>query len=286
MSNGKILVTGATGLLGARIVQYLQKKLPPGQVVASGRNVIKAPQGVPFRVVDYDHPSTIEAALEGVERVVLVSGNEVGKRVQQHKAVIDAAAAAGVQLLAYTSILKADASPLLLAAEHRGTEEVLRAGKLPFILLRNGWYSENFTNTASLAIQLGFLQSAARDGRFSTAPRDDYAQAAAALILRDDHRPGQTYELAGSTSFSKYEYAELLSRKSGAQVTVQDLTEAQFAAALVKAGLPEGFAKILADSDAHAADGWLFDDSHTMEQVIGRAPITLEQTLDAALDVK
>src|SRR6185369_5100747 len=157
MSNGKILVTGATGQLGTRIVQFLEKKLPSGQVVATGRNVVKAPQGVPFRVVDYDHPATIEAALEGVTSVVLVSGNEVGKRVQQHKAVIDAAERAGVKLLAYTSILKADASPLLLAAEHRGTEEVLQASKLPFIVLRNGWYSENCTNTASLAIQLGFL---------------------------------------------------------------------------------------------------------------------------------
>lgn len=286
MTTGKILVTGATGQLGARIVQFLQAKLSPTQVVASGRNVVKAPPRVTFRVVDYDHPSTIEAALEGVSRVVLVSGNEVGKRVQQHKAVIDAAAAAGVQLLAYTSILKADASPLLLAAEHRGTEEVLRAGKLPFILLRNGWYSENFTNSASVAIQAGFVQSASREGRFSTASRDDYAQAAAALILRDDHSPGQTYELAGSSSFSKREYATLLSRKSGGDVELRELTEEQYVAALARAGLPEGFARILADSDARAADGWLFDDSRTLEHIIGRPTTPLEQSLDAALDVR
>ncbi len=286
MTDGKILVTGATGQLGTRIVQFLQAKLSPAQVVASGRNVVKAPQRVTFRVVDYDHPATIEAALEGVSRVVLVSGNEVGRRVQQHKAVIDAAAAAGVQLLAYTSILKADASPLLLAAEHRGTEEVLRAGDLPFIVLRNGWYSENFTNTASLAIQSGVVLSAARDGRFSTAARDDYAEAAAALILRDDHQPGQVYELAGSTSFSKREYAALLAEKSGGEVQVHDLTETQYTVALTKTGLPEGFARILADSDAHAADGWLFDDSRTLENVIGRPTTPLDQSLDAALDVR
>jgi NAD(P)H dehydrogenase (quinone) len=286
MNNGKILVTGATGQLGTRIVQHLGKKALPGQVVASGRNVVKAPQRVPFRVVDYDHPATIEAALEGVTRVVLVSGNEVGQRVRQHKAVIDAAARAGVQLLAYTSILKADASPLLLAAEHRGTEEVLRAGKTPFILLRNGWYSENFANSASLAIQLGFVQSAAREGRFSTASRDDYAEAAAALILREDHQPGQAYELAGSNSFSKREYAALLSGKSGSEVELRDLGEAQYAAALVKAGLAEDFARILADSDARAADGWLFDESRTLEKIIGRPTTPLEQSLDVALDVK
>ncbi len=286
MTDGKILVTGATGQLGTRIVQCLQMKLPPTQVVASGRNVVKAPQRVTFRVVDYDHPATIEAALEGVSRVVLVSGNEVGRRVQQHKAVIDAAASAGVQLLAYTSILKADASPLLLAAEHRGTEEVLRAGRLPFIVLRNGWYSENFTHTASLAIQSGVVLSAAGGGRFSTASRDDYAEAAAALILRDDHRPGQVYELAGSTSFSKREYAALLAEKSGGEVQVRDLTEAQYIAALTSTGLPEGFARILADCDAHAADGWLFDDSRTLQNIIGRPTTSLEQSLDAALDVR
>lgn len=286
MSNGKILVTGATGQLGTRIVQHLQKNLAPGQVVASGRNVVKAPQGVPFRLVDYDHPATIEAALEGVTRVVLVSGNEVGKRVPQHKAVIDAAAHAGVQLLAYTSILRADTSPLLLAAEHRGTEELLKAGKLPYILLRNGWYSENFTNGASQAIQLGFLAGAARDGRFSTAPRDDYAAAAAVLIVRDDHQPGQAYELAGSSSFSKREYAALLSRKSDGRVDYRDLTETQYASLLIKAGLPEGFARILADSDARAADGWLFDDSRTLEKTIGRATTPLDQSLDGLLDVR
>jgi NAD(P)H dehydrogenase (quinone) len=286
MSNGKILVTGATGQLGARIVQYLEKKLPPGQVVASGRNVVKAPQRVPFRLVDYDHPATIDAALEGVARVVLVSGNEVGRRVQQHRAVIDAAARAGVQLLAYTSILKADASPLLLAAEHRGTEEVLQAGNLPYILLRNGWYSENFTNGASQAIQSGCVLGAARDGRFSSAPREEYAEAAAALILRDDHQPGQAYELAGSTSFSKREYAALLSRKSGGTVENRDLTQTQYATALVQAGLPEGFARILADSEAHAADGWLLDDSRTLEKTIGRPTTPLDQSLDAALDFR
>jgi NAD(P)H dehydrogenase (quinone) len=285
-THGKILVTGATGQLGARIVQHLERRLPPGRLMASGRNVIKAPQRVPFRVVDYNHPATIQAALEGVTRVVLVSGNEVGRRVQQHQAVIEAAARAGVELLAYTSILKADTSPLLLAAEHRATEKVLHTSGVPYILLRNGWYSENFTNGASQAIQWGFVQSAARDGRFSTAPRDDYAEAAATLILRDGHQPGQVYELAGSTSFSKPEYAALLSRKSGATVELQELVETQYATSLMKAGVPQAYARILADCEAQAARGWLFDDGRTLEQVVGRPTVPLERTLDAALDVR
>ena len=284
--SGRILVTGATGQLGSLIVQQLARRVPAEQVIGAGRNAAKSPAGVEFRTLDYDQPATIEAALKGVSRVVLVSGNEVGKRVRQHQAVIEAAARAGVRLLAYTSILKANANPLLLAVEHRGTEEVLAGAGVPYILLRNGWYSENFANNAPVAIQFGVLRSASRQGRFSTAPRNDYAEGAAALILRDDHRPGQAYELAGSSSFDKQEFAALLTRKSGKQVALQDLSAADYAAALVQAGVPEVFANTLADSDSKAADGWLFDDSRTLEKAIGRPTVALEQTLDQVLRKK
>ncbi len=234
MAAGKVLVTGATGQLGSRIVQHLAKKLPAGSVIAAGRNAAKAPAGVEFRKLDYNDPASIEVAVAGIARVVLVSGSEVGKRVVQHKAVVDAATHAGVELLAYTSILKADTNPFQLAVEHRGTEEALAAGKLPYILLRNGWYSENYTSTAAMTIQSGVIRSASANARFSTAPRDDYAAAAAALILRDDHKPGQAYELAGSSSFTKQEYADLLSRKSGKPVVVENLSEAGYVAALLQ----------------------------------------------------
>ena len=283
MSAEKVLVTGATGQLGGLIVRHLLQGLPAASVVAGGRNAAKAPADVEFRHLDYNDPASIEAALQGVTRVVLVSGSEVGKRVPQHKAVIDAAAQSGVRLLGYTSILKGTANPFQLAAEHRATEEVLAAGRLPYILLRNGWYNENYAGTAAIAIQSGVIQSASGQGRFSTASRDDYAAGAAALILRDEHQPGQAYELAGSTSFTKYEYAELLSRKSGKKVVVKDLTEAEYAAALIKAGVPEVFARIVADYDTKAADGWLFDDSRTLERTIGRPTTPMEQTLDTAL---
>jgi len=283
MKPEKVLVTGATGQLGALIVKHLLKTLPPSSVVAGGRNAAKAPPGVEFRHLDYNDPATVAAAMQGITRVVLVSGSEVGKRVPQHQAVIDAAAAAGVKLLGYTSILKADTNPFLLATEHRGTEQVLGASKVPYILLRHGWYSENYAGTAPVAIQHGVVQSASGKGRFSTATRDDYAAGDAALILRDDHRPGQAYELAGSTSFDKYEYADLLSRKSGKKVLVQDLAEGDYAAALMQAGVPAVFAKIVADYDAKSADGWLFNDSRTLEKAIGRPTTTLEETLDKAL---
>jgi NAD(P)H dehydrogenase (quinone) len=283
MSNGKILVTGATGQLGSLIVGHLSRQLPAGSVVAGGRNAAKAPAGAEFRTVDYDQPATLDKALAGIQRVVLVSGSEVGKRVPQHRALIEAAQRAGVELLAYTSILKADTNPFLLATEHRGTEQVLASGNLPYISLRNGWYTENYTGTAQVAIQFGVIQSASRDARFATASRDDFAAGAAALVLRQNHKPGQAYELAGSSSFTKQEYADLLSRKSGKKVVVQNLTEAEYVAALTQVGLPPPVAQIIADADSKAADGWLYDDSRTLEQAIGRPTRTLEQTLDAVL---
>ncbi len=283
MSNERILVTGASGQLGSLIVQHLRRRAPGATIIAGGRRTPAVPEGVEVRTVDYDRPDTLDAALDGVTRVVLVSGSEVGKRVPQHRNVIEAAARAGVKLLAYTSILKADRNPLMLAEEHRGTEQVLAEGKVPYVVFRNGWYSENYTGSAAIAVQFGVVQSASGKGRVSTATRNDYAEGAAALILRDDHRAGQAYELAGSTSFDKYEYAEMLSRVSGKQVVVQDLSAGDYAAALVKAGLPEPFARILADSDSKSADGWLFDDSRTLEKAIGRPTTPMEETVRAAL---
>jgi NAD(P)H dehydrogenase (quinone) len=287
MSMETILVTGATGNLGSKIVQSLLQKAPQAKVIAGARKQEKAAalvgKGAEFRALDYDQPDTIEAALKGVTRVVLVSGTDVGRRVPQHKAVIDAAKRAGVKLLGYTSILRATESPLLLAQEHRGTEEVLAASGLPHILLRHGWYTENSTATAPLSVKFGVVQSCAADGRYSTATRQDYAEGDAALILRDGHSPGQRYELAGSTSWSKGEYAALLSRLSGKPVTYQAMSQPDFAASLVAAGLPEIVAKIISDSDAGAANGWLQDDSRTLEKVLGRPTQTLEKIVEQTL---
>lgn len=278
----KILVTGATGQLGSLIVQHLRRRAPDVQVIAGGRRTATI-EGAEYRHVDYDRPDTLDAAMEGVTRVVLVSGSEAGKRIPQHRAVIDAAARAGVKLLAYTSILNADRNPMQLAQEHRGTEQALAEGRVPYVLCRNGWYSENYLGSAPVAIQYGVLMSASGKGRLSTATRNDYAEGAAALILRDDHQPGQAYELAGSTSFDKHEFAQMLTRLSGKPVAVEDLSEADYAASLLQAGLPEPFARILADSDAKSGEGWLFDDSRTLEKIIGRPTTPIEVTLQEAL---
>jgi NAD(P)H dehydrogenase (quinone) len=270
------------------IAATLAKKVGAAKVIAGGRKGEKAQgliaQGIEFRTLDYDRPDTIHSAMAGASRVVLVSGSEVGKRVAQHKAVIDEARRIGVKLLGYTSILRATESPLMLAAEHRGTEEVLAASGQPHILLRHGWYTENSTNTAPLAVKFGVVQTCAGNGRFSTATRQDYAEADATLILRDGHAPGARYELAGSTSWSKEEYAALLSRKSGKTVAFQPMSEADFAVALARAGLPEPIAKILANSDACAGQGWLQDDSRTLEKVIGRPTTPMEAVVEKVLN--
>jgi NAD(P)H dehydrogenase (quinone) len=287
MRTETILVTGATGALGSKIVRSLLQKAPGAKVIAAARKQDRAAplvaQGAEFRLLDYDRPETIDAAMQGVTRVVLVSGTDVGRRVPQHKAVIDAAKRAGVKLLGYTSILRATESPLLLAQEHRGTEEVLAASGLPHILLRHGWYTENSTATAPLSVKLGVVQSCAGDGRYSTATRQDYAEGDATLILRDGHSPGQRYEMAGSTSWTKGDYAALLSRLSGKPVTYQSMSQVDFAASLVAAGLPEIVAKIISDSDAGAAQGWLQDDSRTLEKVLGRPTTPLEQVVSQTL---
>ena len=288
MKEGKVLVTGATGALGALIVKSLVEKIGTSRVIAGGRKAGKAQplvdRGVEFRTVDYDSTDTIRSALQDVTRVVLVSGSEVGKRIPQHTRVIEECARAGVELVAYTSILRANESPLLLAAEHRGTEEALAASRVPWIALRHGWYTENTTGTAPLSIQLGVVQTCAGEGRYSTATRQDYAEGDARLILADNHTPGQRYELAGSTSFSRPEYAELLSRKSGRKVVCQQLSQADFTAALIGAGLPEPVARIIADSETGAGQGWLQDDSRTLEKVLGRPPKPLETVLDEVLE--
>jgi NAD(P)H dehydrogenase (quinone) len=287
MSTETILVTGATGALGSRIVLSLLQKAPQATIIAGVRTPEKAAalvaKGAQVRLLDYDKPETIEAAMEGVTRVVLVSGNDVGRRVPQHKAVIDAAKRAGVKLLGYTSILRATESPLLLAQEHRGTEVALATSGLPHILLRHGWYTENSTSSAPLAVKFGVVQSCAGEGRFSTATRQDYAEGDAALILKDGHAPGQRYELAGSTSFSRGEYAALLSRLSGSPVRYQVMSQPDYAAALVAVGLPEPIARIISDSDAGAANGWLQDDSRTLEKVLGRPTMPLEEVVQQSL---
>jgi NAD(P)H dehydrogenase (quinone) len=238
--------------------------------------------GVQVRKADYTQHATLQAALAGVNKLLLISSSEVGQRTPQHRAVIDAAKAAGVKLIAYTSLLHADTSALGLATEHKETETALAASGVPFILLRNGWYTENYETVVPTAVQYGAVMGSARDGRIAAASRADYAAAAAAVLVRDG-QAGKVYELAGDTAFTLTELAAEIAAQSGKPVAYMDMPQADYAAALVKVGLPEGFAALLADSDAAAANGGLFDDGKQLSQLIGRTTTPISSVIVAAL---
>ena len=281
-----IVVTGATGQLGRLVIQNLLKTVPAAQIVAAVRSPQKAADlaalGVQVREADYTKPATLAAAFAGADKLLLVSSSEVGQRAAQHRAAIDAARAAGVKLVAYTSILRAPTSTLALAAEHVETEAMLRASGLPHVLLRNGWYTENYTGSVPAALAHGAVIGSAGAGRIAAAARADYAAAAAAVLLKDG-QAGKVYELAGDSAFTLAALAAEIARQSGKPVAYQDLPEAAYKAALVGFGLPEGFAALLAQSDVAASQGALFDDGHQLGALIGRPTTPLADSVAAAL---
>jgi len=280
------LVTGAAGNLGALAVQsLLDRGVAPGDIVATARDTDRlaglAAQGVVTRRLDYDDPASIETALDGVHRLLLVSSSVPGQRVAQHRAVLEAAARKGVELVAYTSILRADSTSLALAAEHLATEQVLAELGLRHVLLRNGWYLENYTAQLPVQLEHGVV-GAAGEGRISAAARADFAEAAAVALLADDSA-GRVYELAGDESFTMADYAATLTEQTGQQVSYVDLPEAEYAAVLESAGVPAGFAAILADGDRGVSEGELYDDSGTLSALIGRPTTPLTDAVKAAL---
>ncbi|ABP59071.1 SDR family oxidoreductase [Enterobacter sp. 638] len=281
-----IAITGATGQLGQHVIENLLKTVPAHQIVAIVRNPAKADaliqQGITVRQADYTDQTAFTEALKGVEKLLLISSNEVGQREPQHKNVINAAKTAGVKFIAYTSLLHADKSPLGLANEHVATEKALADSGIPFALLRNGWYTENYLASAPPAIEHGVFIGAAGDGKIAAATRADYAAAAAKVIAEDGHA-GNVYELAGDSAWTLSELAAELSKQSGKPVVYQNLNEADFAAALKGVGLPAGLADMLADSDTGASKGGLFDDSHTLSKLIGRATTPLAESVKSIL---
>lgn len=281
-----IALTGATGQLGQFVVEELLKTVAAKQIVAIVRNPAKAQalsnQGVLVRQADYGDQAALTQALAGVDKLLLISSSEVGQRATQHRNVINAAKAAGVKFIAYTSLLHADKSPLGLHVEHVETEKMLADSGIPYALLRNGWYSENYLASAPAALAHGVFIGAAGDGKIASATRADYAAAAARVISEEGH-VGKVYELAGDHGWTLSELAALLSKASGKNVVYQNLSEADFAAALKEVGLPEVFANLLADSDAGAAKGGLFDDSKTLSKLIGRPTTPIADSVSTLL---
>lgn len=281
-----IAITGATGQLGRLVLSQLLKTVPADQLVAVVRDPAKAAgfaeRGVTVRVANYGDRTALAKAFAGVERVLLVSSNEVGQRFAQHLSVIEAAKDAGVKQLAYTSVLHADTSTLELAKEHLETEQALAASGLSYVLLRNGWYTENYAASIPGALANGALVGSAGAGRISSASRQDYAEAAAA-VLTAPIESGRIYELAGDEAYTLADLAAEISRQTGKTIPYQDLPGAAYAELLLKAGLPPHFAELLASSDTSAAGGALFDDSGTLSELIGRPATPMAETVKAAL---
>ncbi|WP_022824666.1 SDR family oxidoreductase [Hymenobacter norwichensis] len=279
----KIAITGATGQLGRLVIEKLKAQVPADQIVGLVRTPAKATDlGVEVREADYNQSATLETALVGVNKLLLISSSEVGQRATQHRNVIEAAKKAGVQHIVYTSVLHADSSPLSLADEHRATEADVKASGVAYTLLRNGWYTENYTGSIHGAVAGGAFIGSAKDGRISSATRADFADAAVAVLTGEGHE-NKTYELAGDESYTLTELAAEISRQAGKDIPYKDLPVADYAAALTGFGIPEGFAHGLAGWDANAAEGALFDDSRQLSKLIGRPTTPLATAVAAAL---
>jgi NAD(P)H dehydrogenase (quinone) len=282
-----IAITGATGQLGQHVIENLLKTVPASQIVAIVRNPAKAAtlslQGITVRQADYTDEAAFTTALQGIDKLLLISSSEVGQRTPQHRNVINAAKSARVKFIAYTSLLHADTSPLGLADEHVATERMLAESGLDFALLRNGWYSENYLASAPAALEHGVFIGAAGDGKIAAATRADYAAAAARVISEEGHA-GKIYELAGDEGWTLSQLAAELAQQSGKKVVYQNLSEADFAAALKGFGLPAGLAEMLADSDIGASKGGLFDDSHTLSTLIKRPTTSLAESVSGIVN--
>lgn len=279
-----IAITGASGQLGRLAVQHLKTLADPSRIVALVRDPARAGDlGVAARAFDYTRPQDMGAALDGVQTLVLISSSNFDDRPGQHRNVIRAAADAGVERILYTSLLKADRSPLLIAADHRVTEEIIAASGLSATILRNGWYTENWTATLGGVIAAGALIGAAGDARFNPATRADLAQALA-IAAADPAHAGKTYELAGDEGFTLSDLAAEVSRQIGRDLPYNDLPGDVYQGILDSFGLPPGLAPVLVDTDLKARDGWLADDSGTLSRLLGRPTTRLAQAVTQALN--
>ncbi|MBO7938994.1 SDR family oxidoreductase [Streptomyces sp. S9] len=280
-----IVVTGATGHLGRHVVEQLLDKVPAQEITAVVRDEAKAAdlaaRGVRLAVADYNTPETFDGLFAAGDKVLLISGNEFDKgRPGQHQVVIDAAKAAGVALLAYTSA--PGTLTAALADDHRATERALTASGVPYTLLRNGWYHENYTEQLAPVLAHDAVVSAAGEGRISSASRADYAAAAVAVLTGEGHE-NRTYELGGDEAWSLTEYAAELSRQTGREIVHTPVSTEALTGILTGAGLPEPFAAILAGVDASIEKGELVVTSGDLSRLIGRPTTPVTEAITAAL---
>ncbi|TDO01448.1 SDR family oxidoreductase [Sunxiuqinia elliptica] len=279
----KIGVTGANGQLGRLIVTKLKERTAADNIIALVRSPQKATDlGVEVRTFDYDNPEVLSKTLVGIDKLMLVSGSEIGKRITQHTNVIEAVKSAGVKFIAYTSLLKADTSTLGLAGEHCATEEMLKESSIPFVLLRNGWYTENYTTSLPDIVAMGTLYGSSGDGKISSVTREDLAEAAA-IVLTTDGQEGKVYELAADEAFTMSDLAAEVSRQTEKDIPYVNLPVEEYAQALANSGMPEGLAQFLAGTHVSTEKGDLFDDRHQLSKLLGRPTTTLSKVISDTL---
>ncbi len=283
-----IVVTGATGQLGRRVVEaLLARGVAAGGVVAAVRSPQKAAgfaaRGVQVREADYDRPETLRAAVAGADKLLLISSNALERKIIQHRSVIDSAKAVGVELIAYTSALDAQLNPMIIAADHKATEHLLAASGLRYAVLRNGWYAENYTQNLAEVRDSGVIVGSAADGRIAAAPRADYAEAAAAVLTSDGGGGSTFYELGGDEPFTMTELAAQIARQTGEPVTYRNLPVGEYIRTLVGSGLPAEQAALVADSDLAVSRGFMTTDSGDLRRLIGRPSTPLADTIATAL---
>lgn len=285
-----IAITGASGHLGQLVMQQLLNENVPAQnIVALARTVTKLNEfkkkGVDIRYCDYNKPGTIKNGLAGVKKLLIISATDVGHRARQHRDIIDAAKKHPIELIAYTSILYADKSPLHFAKEHLETERHLMEAGIPYVLLRNGWYSENYTMKIPSMIEKGALYGCAGDGRFSAATREDYACAAAKVLTRPN-QAGKVYELAGDEAFTLDQFARIVSDMAGKSIVYKNVEASTMVDVLVNARIPRIMAEALANSEIEATKGWLFNDGRQLSQLINRPTTSIRESINETVALR
>jgi NAD(P)H dehydrogenase (quinone) len=282
-----IVVTGAAGQLGRLVIgDLLERGVAAGEIAAVVRDAGKAADlaalGVHLRIADYDRPETLKDAFAAGDRVLFVSASDVGRRVPQHTALVAAAKAADVDLLAYTGVLGGPDADFRLADEHKATEELILASKLPYVFLRNGWYTEVYTQNLDPVLAHGAVVASAGEGRVASAARADYA-AAAAVVLTGEGHENTVYELSGDTAWSFAEYAAVVAEAAGRDIAYRNVSPAELLQILIGAGLPEGFAEVLVDVDAAIRRGLLAKTTGDLSRLIGRPTTPMPQTVAEAV---
>ncbi|TNE26987.1 MAG: SDR family oxidoreductase [Bacteroidetes bacterium] len=277
----KIGITGATGQLGSLVVEHLKNRVDASNLVALVRSPEKV-EGIEARAFDYEKPEALVDALKGIDTLLLISGNEIGKRTTQHTNVINAAVEAGVGRVVYTSILKADTTSISLAGEHVETEKLLEKSGINYTILRNGWYTENYTANLAGSVQAGALVGSAGEGKISSATRNDFAEAAA-VVLTQNESGQKVYELSGDEAYTLSDLAAEVSKQTGKNIPYQNLPEERYSEILKGLGIPDAYADGIASWDVSASKGDLYNDGTTLSTLIGRPTTPLSEAVKVAL---